>query len=73
MEEAELYKPLERYYVDQVRTCILIGLKCVDPDPNKRPTAGCIIEMLREEDSCTPQDDQVYAFAITYYKHHSKL
>lgn len=47
MKEAS-YIPLE-YYVEQVKTCILIGLMCVNPDPNKRPTAWAdIVEMLNE-------------------------
>ncbi|AQK58670.1 Receptor-like serine/threonine-protein kinase SD1-6 [Zea mays] len=49
LEEAGRYTPLEKY-VEQVETCILIGLMCVDDDPNKRPTTLDIIERLTKVD-----------------------
>jgi interleukin-1 receptor-associated kinase 1 len=49
LEEAGRYIPLEKY-VEQVEACILIGLLCVDADPNKRPTTFDIIEKLTKVD-----------------------
>ncbi|KAL6870847.1 hypothetical protein ACP4OV_014695 [Aristida adscensionis] len=42
--------PLE-LYCQQLNTCIMIGLKCVDPDPKKRPAALDIIQMLNAVES----------------------
>lgn len=49
MEEAPRYRPL-LYYVEQVKTCILTGLMCLNADPNERPTTRDIIEKLTEAD-----------------------
>ena len=35
----------------QVNTCIVIGLNCVDSDPKKRPSALDIIQMLNAVES----------------------
>jgi len=45
LEKIHMYIPLE-IYSQQVNKCIMIGLKCVDPDPKKRPSALDIIQML---------------------------
>lgn len=50
MEKVHRYMPLE-IYSQQVNTCIMIGLKCVDPDPEKRPAALDIIQMLDKIES----------------------
>ncbi|KAM3317872.1 hypothetical protein ACQJBY_035531 [Aegilops geniculata] len=39
------YKPVEKY-TQQVKQCVTIALKCVDPGMEKRPTAKDIIEEL---------------------------
>ncbi|KAF8711146.1 hypothetical protein HU200_029154 [Digitaria exilis] len=50
LEKVHRYMPLE-IYSQQVNTCIMIGLKCVDPDPEKRPAALDIIQMLDKIES----------------------
>ncbi|KAL6868109.1 hypothetical protein ACP4OV_014954 [Aristida adscensionis] len=42
------YPSQEEDYYLQVKRCIEIGLNCVESDPNKRPTAGSIINELEE-------------------------
>ncbi|XP_062197398.1 probable serine/threonine-protein kinase PBL12 isoform X2 [Phragmites australis] len=42
------YKSLEEEYLLQVKRCIELGLKCVETDPNNRPTAGSIMDKLAE-------------------------
>ncbi|CAO2143431.1 unnamed protein product [Urochloa humidicola] len=49
-ENTSKYTPLE-IYSQQVHTCTTIGLRCVDSDPNKRPSAWDIIEMLNATES----------------------
>lgn len=44
-----MYPSLELGSLRQVELCIKIGLFCVDMDPNKRPTASKIIDMLDEK------------------------
>ncbi|XP_037449553.1 G2-specific protein kinase nimA-like [Triticum dicoccoides] len=43
------YKPVEKY-TKQVRQCVTIALKCVDPGMEKRPNAKDIIEELKAVD-----------------------
>jgi hypothetical protein len=66
LEEAGRYIFLEKY-VEQVRTCILTGLKCVNTDPNKRPTTRDILEKLTEVDIANtdggPPETQVNAWS----------
>lgn len=38
-------------YSQQVHACTVIGLRCVDSDPNKRPAAWDIIQMLNATES----------------------
>jgi len=52
MEEAGRYTPLEKY-VEQVKTCTLIALMCVNAEPSKRPTAQDIVERLTDADVST--------------------
>ncbi|CAL4994928.1 unnamed protein product [Urochloa decumbens] len=49
-EKTSKYTPFE-IYSQQVHTCTAIGLRCVDSDPNKRPSAWDIIEMLNAIES----------------------
>ncbi|CAO2153009.1 unnamed protein product, partial [Urochloa humidicola] len=49
-EKTSKHTPLE-IYSQQVHTCTTIGLRCVDSDPNKRPSAWDIIEMLNATES----------------------
>nr|XP_020151463.1 putative cysteine-rich receptor-like protein kinase 33 [Aegilops tauschii subsp. strangulata] len=43
------YKPVEKY-TQQVKQCVTIALKCVDPSMEKRPNAKDIIEELKALD-----------------------
>lgn len=45
LEKAPKYIPLE-IESQQVNTCIVIGLNCVDSDPKRRPSALHILQML---------------------------
>jgi interleukin-1 receptor-associated kinase 1 len=49
-ERTSKFTPVEMYS-QQVHTCIVIGLRCVDSDPNKRPSAWDIIQMLNATES----------------------
>ncbi|CAL4989318.1 unnamed protein product [Urochloa decumbens] len=49
-EKTSKHTPLE-IYSQQVHTCTAIGLRCVDSDLNKRPSAWDIIEMLNATES----------------------
>ncbi|CAL4994933.1 unnamed protein product [Urochloa decumbens] len=42
---SEYNTPLERE-IQQISSCTVMGLRCVDPDPEKRPAVWDIIEML---------------------------
>ncbi|KAJ1274648.1 hypothetical protein BS78_05G077900 [Paspalum vaginatum] len=50
LEKTWKYIPLE-LYCQQVDACIKIGMKCVDPNPEKRPAAWDIIEILNATES----------------------
>ncbi|CAN6374349.1 unnamed protein product [Urochloa humidicola] len=40
------YKLFETCYIQQINKCTVMGLRCVDSDPEKRPAAWDIIKML---------------------------
>lgn len=42
---------VEDTWLQQVRVCAEIGISCLDPDPEKRPDARHIIEILVETES----------------------
>jgi pentose-5-phosphate-3-epimerase len=49
-----MYTPLEKY-VEQVKTCTLIVLMCVNAEPSKRPTAQDIVERLTDAQMFRPR------------------
>jgi len=61
-------------YIQQINACTVIGLRCVDSDPTKRPAAWDIIEMLNATESEDTYYGQVIGFASSctkrpYYRH----
>lgn len=49
----------------QVDTCIRIGLKCIDPDLKKRPTAKDLVEILS---AVLPPFTNVSLIKVNIYK-----
>ena len=61
-------------YIQQINACTVIGLRCVDSDPTKRPAAWDIIEMLNATESEDTYYGQAIGFASSctkrpYYRH----
>ena len=40
------YPSLTDFALDQVKACIVVALKCLEADPNKRPSIEDIIDKL---------------------------
>ncbi|XP_062182021.1 protein PSK SIMULATOR 1-like [Phragmites australis] len=57
LEKTPRYIPFE-IYSQQVTTCIVLGLNCVDHDPKKRPAALEIIQMLNDVESMNQQTSE---------------
>lgn len=53
------YKPVEKY-TQQVKQCVTIALKCVDPGMEKRPAAKDIIEELNALDQISDSQFEMH-------------